>query len=265
MSAVLEAPPGAAGPGTSVPRGSSELTAPVHSWDLAAAEYGPGTRFVLFTAGCPLRCVYCSVPQTWDEHAGYRVSVADVMTHVRRYLPLFELTGGGVTLSGGDPLLHPQFVAALMRACRAAGVHTALDTAGTLGDSLDDDTLGDLDLTLLDLKAYRRETYRRITGGAVAPSLRFARRLAVLGRPMTVRYVLVPGVTDGSDEIEELADFVAGLGCVQRVDVVPFHRRGQAGWDALGLAFPLADRPGPTRDALATTRAAFSRRGLVVG
>jgi pyruvate formate lyase activating enzyme len=253
----------AAGP-TGVTRPSA-ATGQVQSWDLVGGEYGPGTRFVLFTAGCPLRCVYCSAPQTWDEQAGQPVTVAEVMTHVQRYLPLFDLTGGGVTLSGGEPLMQPGFVSAVLRACRADGVRTALDTSGASGAALDDATLADIDLTLLDLKAYHADTYARVCGGDVAPSLRLARRLADTGRPIRVRFVLVPGLTDADRDVEALAEFVAGLGTVERVDVVPFHRRGESGWNALGLSFPLAVRPGPTHEALATVREAFSRRGLLVG
>jgi pyruvate formate lyase activating enzyme len=187
------------------------------------------------------------------------------MRIVRRYLPLFEVTGGGVTLSGGEPLLHPEFAAAVVRACGAEGVHTVLDTSGALGMCLDDAALADIDLTLLDLKAYRADTYHRLTRGEVAPTLHFARRLARLGRPIHVRFVLVPGLTDDDEDITELADFVAGLETVERVDVVGFHRRGEPGWNAMGLGFPLATRPGPTREALAAARAAFRRRGLPVG
>lgn len=239
--------------------------APVHSWDLVTAEYGPGTRLVLFTAGCPLRCRYCWSPQTWTVRSGASVTVAEVMAVVRRYVPLFEVTGGGLTLSGGEPLLHPRFVAAVLRACQAEGVHTALDTAGSLGARLDDAELSDVDLTLLDVKAFRPDTYHLLTRGDVAPSLQFARRLGRLGRPVRVRFVLVPGVTDDLSEVAELADFVAGLGVVQRVDVVPFHRRGEPAWNAAGLDFPLAMHPGPTRESLTAVRSAFRRRGLDVG
>jgi pyruvate formate lyase activating enzyme len=243
----------------------SVLAGPVREWGLATGDHGPGTRLVLFTAGCPLRCLYCSGPRSWDEQGGRRVTVAEVMRHVRRYAPLFELTGGGVTVSGGEPLMHPAFVAEVLKACRAEGIRTVLDTSGVLGADLADATLGDIDLTLLDLKAYDAGTYFRVTGGDVAPSLAFARRLAAAGRPIVVRFVLVPGLTDSRRDVEELAAFVAGLGTVEWVDVVPFHRGGQADWAAMGLRFPLADRPGPTRQAMADVREAFSRRGLTVG
>jgi pyruvate formate lyase activating enzyme len=240
--------------------------APLQALDLATAEYGPGTRLVLFTAGCPLRCQYCCAPETWSARSGRPVSVGQVMAVARRYTPLFGLTGGGVTLSGGEPLLHPEFTAAVLRACRAEGMHTAVDTSGALGTRLDDAALADIDLTLLDLKAVRPDSYHRLTRGEVAQSLHFARRLARLGRPMQVRFVLVPGLTDGTADVAALADFVAGLGTVvERLDVVPFHRRGEAGWNALGLEFPLASRAGPTREALAAVRAAFRERGVPVG
>lgn len=237
--------------------------APVHSWDLVTAEYGPGTRLVLFTAGCLLRCVYCDAPERWQPWSGRVVGVGEVMGIVHRYLPLFEVTGGGVSLSGGDPLLHPAFTAAVLRACRAEGVHTVLATSGALGRRLNDAALADIDLTLLDVKAYRPDTYHRLTRGEVAPALHFARRLARLGRPLQLRYVLVPGLTD-DDDLEAFAEFVAGLGTVERVDVVPFRRR-EAAWHAMGMESPLATCPGPTREALHAAREVFLRRGVPVG
>jgi pyruvate formate lyase activating enzyme len=264
-SGELRLPPAQSAAGHPPTAVEPEPTAPVLTWDLVSGECGPGTRFVVYTAGCPLRCVYCDLPQAWNERAGRRTGVRDVMAHVRRYAPLFELTGGGVTLSGGEPLLHPGFTAALLRACKREGVHTALDTSGALGMRLADDALLDIDLTLLDLKAFQADAYHRLTRGEVAPSLHFARRLARLGRPVLVRFVLVPELTDRPAEIDALADFVAELGTVQRVDVVPFHRRGEVAWNELGLDFPLAGWPGPTREALATVRAVFRERGLAVG
>lgn len=240
-------------------------TAVVSGWDLVAGDFGPGTRLVLFTAGCPLRCVYCPSPQAWSPRAGRPVGVEDVVSLVDRYRPLFDLTGGGVTLSGGEPLLYGPFVAAVVRAVRAEGVHVALSTSGTGSDRVDDVTLGDLDLVLLDLKAFDLPSYRCITGGRDGPALRFAERVAAQGRPLRVKVVVVPGITDGSENVEGLAGFLVGLGTVEHVDVVPFDRAAQPAWTAVGLDFPLATHPGPTHDALAAVRTAFRDRGLAVG
>lgn len=251
--------------------GHSRLTRPVppsavvRGWDLVAGEYGPGTRFVLFTAGCALRCVYCPHPQAWSDRSGHRIGAELVLAQIDRYRPLFDLTGGGVTLSGGEPLLYAPFVAALARATRAENVHLALSTSGTGAEHLDDAVLADLDLVLLDLKAFDRDSFRRITGRSPGSALRFAERVAAHGRPLRVKVVVVPGLTDAPSNIDGLADFLAGLGSVEHVDVVPFDRSAQPRWAAAGLDYPLARHPGPTHDALAAVRVSFAARGLAVG
>ncbi|WP_328325721.1 pyruvate formate-lyase-activating protein [Kribbella sp. NBC_00382] len=235
----------------------------LHSWDLSSGVDGPGTRLVLFLAGCPLRCLYCQNPDTWQERDGAQTSVAAVMTKVRRYQKIFSRTGGGVTLSGGEPLLQPRFAAAVLHACAEAGVSTALDTSGALGARAFDELLLDTDLVLLDIKAFAPHTYSRITGGGdLAPTLRFAQRLARLERRVWLRFVLVPGLNDAPAEVEALADFVADLGNVERVDVLPFHKLATPKYEAMGIAFPLIDRPVPTLDQAAAVRAIFTARGL---
>ena len=235
----------------------------LHSWDLSSGVDGPGTRLVLFLAGCPLRCLYCQNPDTWQERDGARTSVAAVMAKVHRYRQIFSRTGGGVTLSGGEPLLQPRFAAAVLRACAEAGVSTALDTSGALGARASDQLLLDTDLVLLDIKAFAPQTYTRITGGGdLAPTLRFARRLAALERRVWIRFVQVPGLNDKITDVEALANFVADLGNVERVDVLPFHKLATPKYEALGIAFPLIDRPVPTLDQTAAVRAIFTARGL---
>lgn len=236
----------------------------VHSWDLSTGVDGPGTRFVLFLAGCPLRCVYCQNPDTWFARDGRRQSVAEVMRRVRRYAGVYERTGGGLTVSGGEPLLQPGFTGSVLRAAREAGIHTALDTSGALGSHAGDRLLLDTDLVLLDIKAFDPATYRRVTGGEVAPVLAFARRLAALRRAVWLRFVLVPGLNDGPADLEPLADFVAGLGNVARVDVLPFHTLGAPKYVAMGIPFPLAGRPAPTEEEAQRARAVFRGHGLPV-
>jgi pyruvate formate lyase activating enzyme len=245
--------------------GARGVTGAVHSWDLSTGVDGPGTRFVLFMSGCQLRCVYCQNPDTWSERDGAVESVDDVMKRIERYRSVFQRTGGGVTITGGEPLLQPRFTAAVFRACRSAGIHTALDTSGSLGARATDELLIDTDLVLLDIKSFLPATYTEVTGGGfVTPTLEFARRLASLERPTWIRFVLVPGLNDAPENLEPLADFVAGLGNVTRVDVLPFHSLGTAKYEAMGLPFPLADRPAPTAEQAEAVRAVFRSRGLTV-
>jgi pyruvate formate lyase activating enzyme len=240
-------------------------TGMVHSWDLSTAIDGPGARLVLFLAGCPLRCLYCQNPDTWSERDGAPTSVDDVLAKARHYRTLFDRTGGGITVSGGEPLLQAKFTAAVFRACAEEGITTTLDTSGALGARATDELLLDTDLVLLDIKSFAPTTYTRITGGGdVTPTLRFARRLAGLERRVWIRFVLVPGLNDAPENIEPLADFVAGLGNVERVDVLPFHALAVPKYDALNLPFPLAGRSLPTLDQTAAVRARFAARGLTV-
>ncbi|MEU4874522.1 pyruvate formate-lyase-activating protein [Streptomyces sp. NPDC021608] len=228
------------------------VTGRIHSWDLSTGVDGPGTRFVLFVSGCPLRCLYCANPDTWRLRDGRTATVDEVMTEIEKYRPFLATAGGGVTVTGGEALLQPAFTGALLRRCKEAGLHTALDTSGFLGARAGDDLLADTDLVLLDIKSFDIGAYHRLTGGDLAPTLAFATRLNRLGVPLWIRYVLVPGWTDDLRAVDGLAEFVAGLDTVDRVDVLPFHKLGAAKYEALGIPFPLKDTPTP--DAALTER-----------
>ncbi|MDA0633570.1 pyruvate formate-lyase-activating protein [Nonomuraea sp. MCN248] len=235
----------------------------ISSWDLSTGVDGPGTRFVVFTCGCPLRCLYCQNPETWRMRDGRRVTADEVMAEIAKYRRFIEVAGGGVTISGGEPLLQPRFTGELLARCHEAGLHTALDTSGLLGHRADDALLADTDLVLLDIKSSLPATYRKVTGGPLEPTLRFARRLADLGRPVWVRFVLVPGLTDAPENVDGLARFVAGLGNVERVDVLPFHRMATEKYQRLGLDFPLARTPAPGPELLDRVHGQFREHGLV--
>jgi pyruvate formate lyase activating enzyme len=237
----------------------------VHSWDLVTAQDGPGTRMTLFMAGCGMRCQYCQNPETWKMRDGISRSVEQVLDRVARYKKIMKVTGGGLTISGGEPLLQARFVANVFRRAKAElGVHTALDTAGLLGARLSDDELQDIDLTLLDIKSGLPETYRRVTGRPLQPTLEFARRLSDMGRTMWIRFVLVPGLTDAPDNIAAVADFVAGLQTVERVEVLPFHQLGRTKWAATGEKYLLGDTKAATLAEAEAARYVFRERGLTV-
>lgn len=237
-------------------------TGRIHSWDLSTGVDGPGTRFVLFVNGCPLRCLYCANPDTWHMRDGREATVDEVMAEVAKYRDFVTTAGGGVTVTGGEPLLQPAFTAGILRRCKEAGLHTALDTSGFLGARATDELLADTDLVLLDIKSFDVNTYRKLTGGELSPTLDFATRLDRLGVRMWIRYVLVPGWTDDPESVDALAGFVAGLGAVERVDVLPFHRLGAAKYEALGIPFPLRDNPVPDPDLIENVRERFRRHGV---
>ncbi len=238
------------------------VTGRIHSWDLSTGVDGPGTRFVLFLSGCPLRCLYCANPDTWHMRDGEPATVDEVMAEIEKYRAFVTTAGGGVTLTGGEALLQPAFTAAVLRRCKELGLHTALDTSGFLGARATDELLADTDLVLLDVKSFDARTYRKLTGGDLAPTLDFAARLDRLGKRVWIRYVLVPGWTDDEDAVEGLAGFLSGLGCVERVDILPFHKLGAAKYDALGVPFTLRDTPVPDRALVDRVRAQFRGHGL---
>ncbi|QDQ16075.1 pyruvate formate lyase-activating protein [Streptomyces spectabilis] len=238
------------------------MTGRVHSWDLSTGVDGPGTRFVLFVSGCPLRCLYCANPDTWHMRDGRPITVDDVMARIDTCRAFVTAAGGGVTLTGGEPLLQPAFTASVLRRCKESGLHTALDTSGFLGARADDALLAATDLVLLDIKSFDAAVYRRLTGGELAPTLRFATRLDRLGVPMWIRYVLVPGWTDDPARVDGLGAFLAGLDHVDRVDVLPFHKLGAHKYTALGIPFPLHDSPGPAPELVERVRGQFRKHGL---
>jgi pyruvate formate lyase activating enzyme len=241
---------------------TEQVTGSVHSWDLSTGVDGPGTRFVVFTAGCPLRCVYCHNPDTWSGRNGRRMSAADVLARAGRYRRFIAASGGGLTVSGGEPLLQPAFTRAILTGAKELGLHTALDTSGYLGARADDELLDATDLVLLDIKSFDPATARRVTGRGIAPTLAFARRLAARGQPVWVRFVLVPGWTDDQGDVAALARFAASLGNVERVDVLPFHTLGAAKYAALGLDYPCGNVTPPDAEQVGRARAAFAEAGL---
>jgi pyruvate formate lyase activating enzyme len=236
----------------------------LHSVETGAAGDGPGMRFMFFFSGCSFRCLYCHNPDTWKLKAGRAISLDEAVAEVKRYAGFLRLAGG-VTISGGEPLTQHRFVGELLaRLHGELRLHTAMETQGYLARNVDDAWFDPLDLVLLDIKHSDPATYRRVTGCDLAPTLDFARRLVRLGKPMWIRYVLVPGLTDGADDIARLADFAAGLGpLVEQVDVLPYHRLGMHKWAELGRPYALADTKPPTQGEIAAAVRIFRERGLV--
>jgi pyruvate formate lyase activating enzyme len=222
----------------------------LHSFDISTGVDGPGTRFVAFLAGCPLRCQYCHSPDTWYRRSGRPTTVEDLIREIQRYERFIKVAGGGVTVSGGEPLHQAPFVRAVFDRCRDLRLHTALDTSGFLGDRADDALLAATDLVLLDIKSGDPATYRTVTRtGRLAPTLRFARRIAERGMPMWIRFVLVPGLTDEPANVGAVARFCrrAADGRASRGSPVPPPRHIEIRRARLALptrGYPTA-RPGP--------------------
>lgn len=255
----------------------------VHSWELVTAVDGPGTRLTVFLSGCPLRCLYCHNPDTLRMRDGEPVTADEILARVRRYLPVFRATGGGLTLSGGEVLMQPAFAGRILRGAKELGVHTALDTSGFLGANLSETMLAGTDLVLLDVKSGLPDVYRRVTGQDLEPTLELGRRLARAGLPsgacgeaartgghgpeVWVRFVLVPGLTDGDENVDAVAQYAAFLnrirpGTVSRVEVLPFHQMGRDKWAALGRRYELEATEPPSAELVERVREQFRAYGL---
>ncbi|MEZ5857642.1 MAG: pyruvate formate-lyase-activating protein [Geminicoccaceae bacterium] len=236
----------------------------VHSIEVGSTVDGPGIRFVLFLTGCPLRCQYCHNPDTWHKRNGKRYTLGRITREIGKYAKVQKLSKGGLTVSGGEPTMQPRFLRRVMQATKAMGVHTCLDTSGRLGRNLTDADLADIDLQLLDIKSGDPATYERVTGHPLQPTLDYARRLSDLGRPLWVRFVLVPGLTDDPDNVARVADICAGLEPLERVEILRFHQMGKAKYETLGIPYPLADAEPPSPELTERVRAQFRERGLTV-
>ena len=234
----------------------------LHSFTTGATVDGPGVRVVAWTAGCMWRCLYCHNPDTWTMTNGIPVTIARATEQLSKYRHGLKAMSGGLTISGGEPLMQHRFVLKLFTAAKAMGIHTALDTNGYYGDRLTDDDLERIDLVMLDMKTWDPERHRNLTGMDVEPTLNFARRLAARRRKVWARYVLVPGLTDDPEDIAKTASFAAGLGNVERVDVLPFHQMGKHKWKKLGLEYKLETVQPPDTDTVERTLAAFRNVGL---
>jgi pyruvate formate lyase activating enzyme len=234
----------------------------LHSFTTGSAVDGPGVRVVAWTAGCMWRCLYCHNPDTWTMGNGMPVTVVKATEELRKYRHGLRTMGGGFPLSGGEPLMQHRFAVKLLTAAKGMRIHTAFETNGYYGDRLSDAELDTVDLVLLGIKAWDPERHRRLTGMEIGPTLEFARRLAVRKKPIWVRFVLVPGLTDDPGDIASIAGFVAGLGNVERVDVLPFHQMGRYKWKELGLEYSLEGVEPPSADAMERACATFRAAGV---
>jgi pyruvate formate lyase activating enzyme len=234
----------------------------LHSFTTGSTVDGPGVRLVAWTAGCQFRCLYCHNPDTWNMMNGIPVTLERAREELAKYRHGLKVMSGGFTLSGGEPLMQDRFAVKLFSAAKAMGIHTALDTNGFLGERLTDDELEKIDLVLLDIKGWDPERYLQLTGKDVRPTLDFARRLAARNKPISLRFVLVPGLTDDTNDIGQIAKFAAGLGNVERVDVLPFHQMGKFKWEKLALNYTLNNTEPAPRELVERTCAQFRAEGL---
>lgn len=216
----------------------------IHSIETLGTVDGPGIRYVVFMQGCPLRCRYCHNPDTWDLNGGTSITVREIFEDYERYSPY--LKNGGLTLTGGEPLLQMDFVLETFREAKERGIHTCLDTSGIIMEKEERikreklDLLAKLtDLVLLDIKHIQDDRHKTLTGRSNKEVLEFARFLDEQDVDMWIRHVVVPGITDYEEDLEKLGMFIGSLKHMKALDVLPYHNMGKVKYKAMGLDYSL--------------------------
>lgn len=223
----------------------------IHSFESLGTVDGPGIRFVIFMQGCPMRCKYCHNPDTWVTSGGTKISAGEAAAEALKYKNYIK--NGGVTVSGGEPLLQIEFVTELFKILKANGVHTALDTSGvtfTGGNTKFEELLKYTDLFLLDIKHIDDEEHKKLTGFSNKNNLSFAKYLSDSGKDMWIRHVLVPDITDKDEYLYRLKDFIDGLKTVKNIEVLPYHTLGEVKYEKLGIAYPLKGVMPPSEERI---------------
>ncbi len=216
------------------------LTGRIHSFETLGAVDGPGIRFVLFMQGCPLRCKYCHNRDTWDLKGGKEYTVDEIFSKIIRYKNYFITSNGGVTVSGGEPLLQPDFLIELFTRLKQAGIRTALDTSGMFDITEKIKKLIDLtDLFLVDIKCINDEICKDLVGRSNKKELEFIKYLDSIGKEIWIRQVIVPTITDKEEDLYKLRDFINSIDSISRVDLLPYHDLGKYKWIELNEVYPL--------------------------
>lgn len=232
-------------------------TGKVHSFETLGTLDGPGVRLVVFLAGCPLRCLYCHNPDTWNQSAGAELTPEQVLHKARRYLPYFK-RGGGLTLSGGEPLLQPEFAGEIMELCRLSGISTCVDTAGSVLNGAVKKALAFADLVILDVKHTDPVKYYRLTGGDLEINRRFLDHCKKEKIPLWIRQVILPGWNDTPEDMASLLRYVEGAD-VRKIELLPYHTMGVSKWRALELPYGLEGTEPPPDTRMEELRAQIAK------
>ncbi|MCH5325100.1 MAG: pyruvate formate lyase-activating protein [Eubacterium sp.] len=238
----------------------SGVTGYIHSVETFGAVDGPGIRYIVFVQGCPLRCVYCHNPDSWKMGEGKKTDSKTVADDIKDYLSF--ICRGGVTVSGGEPLLQPEFVADILRRCKEMGLHTALDTSGYADYSDALKVLKYTDLVLLDIKAYDAELYTKVTGADTDKAKLLLSLCETLAIKVWVRHVIVPQYTADIGQISRLADYLSAFSCIEKVEPIAFHKMGEYKWEKSERQYQLSDIQPPDSETMEKIKEIFSSRGL---
>lgn len=222
----------------------------VHSIESFATQDGPGIRFLLFMQGCPARCLYCQNPDTWDLRSGFDMSAEEVFEKVKRCLPYIKASGGGITVSGGEPLLQMEFLIELFRLCKKSGIHTAVDTSAFYNKNnrkLLRELIPLTGLFILDIKAASEALHKKITSRPLGEAAELLSILESGKKPYWLRYVLVPKLNDSKKEMKALKNILTGLTCCEKFEFLAYHTLGKHKWEYMKLKYPLCNPPANDR------------------
>ncbi len=233
----------------------------IHSLESFGTVDGPGIRFVVFMQGCPLRCQFCHNPDTWDVNKGNEYTPEDLMEEILKYKPYMDSSSGGVTFTGGEPLLQAEFILEVSRLCKENGISIAIDTSGFVFNDTVKELLNYTDLVLLDIKNYDPIVYKTITGVSLSPTLKFLDYLKEQGIPAWIRYVVIPELTDNLDSVRKLSEHLDGYPNVEKIELLAFHKMGEYKWEELGLDYKLADTKEPSKELMQQVAGIFSTNG----
>lgn len=234
----------------------------IHSIESCGTVDGPGIRFVVFMQGCPLRCEYCHNPDSWNPKDGKEITVDEVISEATKYKSYMRYSNGGITISGGEPLMQPDFVKELLTRCKDENIHTVVDTSGYMKLDYVKDLINYTDLVLLDIKSYNDNVCTKLTGVSNKNTLELANYLSQINKPTWIRYVLVPGITDDMKDIEELAKFLSSMNNIEKVQILPFHKMGEYKWKELGFKYKLENVQPPSNEIIAETNKVFDKYGI---
>lgn len=236
----------------------------IHSYESMGTVDGPGIRFVIFLQGCPLRCKFCHNPDTWDiKEKKIQESPEETLKKLKRYKNYFGKKGG-VTVTGGEPLVQSEYVLELFKLCKQEGIHTALDTSGYIFNEKVKEVLKYTDLVLLDIKAIDKEIYRDLTRVELDNTLKFLNYLQEIKKSVWVRHVVVPTITDNDELLEETAKFISKFENVEMVEILPYHTLGVFKYQELGLEYPLKDIEDLGYERKVEIMEMFKKQGLEV-
>ncbi|NLK00394.1 MAG: pyruvate formate lyase-activating protein [Clostridia bacterium] len=236
----------------------------VHSIETYGTVDGPGVRFVVFFQGCPLQCKYCHNRDTWDVFGGELVKSRDIINHFKKYLSFYLNSGGGLTASGGEPTLQPEFLRTLFAETKRLGANTALDTTGHVDIANAEIFLDVTDLVLLDIKIMDREKHKDLTGVSNERIINFSKYLEKIGKPIWIRHVVIPGITDSQDDIYGMANFIKEMDNVEKVELLPYNKFGVEKWKALGSEYPLEGIKPPSRELLKDIAGDYQSLGIEI-